>query len=124
MECNCCGQSIDFVANKISIWGMFDNHCFHKYTGSTVDEIINQWIEHISEPIPAIVGEREVDDLGPTSLCPAIVMAGNKELRRVGKMIFPDLKTKKPSYDDVEEYKKALLEDPDISRLLATTKGK
>jgi len=99
-------------------------HVFHKYEAATVEDIIAKWLDHISKPIPAIVGDREVDDLGPTSLTPAILLCGDKEVRRVGKMVHVEYKTRKPkNMQDVEEYKKALLKDPDITRLLLKQYG-
>jgi hypothetical protein len=107
-------------ANRVSIHGMFDCHLFWKYEGKTVDEVIQNWRDHISRPIPAIVGGNKVDDLGPTWLCPAIILSGDKELRRVGEGIFTDYTARKPrSEKDVEKYRAALLSDPDISRILA-----
>lgn len=107
----------------ISIVGMYDMHLSHRVKGATVDEVIENWKTHIASPIPAIVGEREVEDLGPSSLCPATVLLGKKEVRRVGKMVHPDWNTRAPSSEqDVEQYRQALLVDPDIPRLLAEGK--
>jgi hypothetical protein len=108
------------VATRVSIHGMYDMHLFHQVTGRTVDEVINNWLTHISELQPAIVGGAKIDDMGPSNLCPAIVLSGEKELRRVGKMVFPDDHTRKPRNPaDLKEYRDALLADPDIPRLLA-----
>ena len=121
MKCEYCGNEINDVQKRVSIRGMYDMHLFHKIEGRTVDEVIDNWKKHIAQPIPAIVGDRIVDDMGPSVLCPAIVLAGDKELRRVGKMVFPDHNTRRPkSEEDVEAYREALLSDPDISRLLAS----
>ena len=120
-RCKCCGQPLDNVEpDNISISGMYDAHVFDQYSGSTVDEVITQWRERNSKPIPAILGDRKVDDLGPAYLCPAIVSRGNLELRRVGKMVPADYHHRGPrSENDLEEYRQALLSDPDIPRLLA-----
>lgn len=120
-SCNGMGEALVKPKNlRVSIWGMYDTHLFHKYGGATVDEVIVNWLSHIAEPIPAMVGEKKVDDLGPTSLCPAIVLDGDKELRRVGEMVHVDFKTRSPRIKDVERYRRALKADPDIPRILAT----
>lgn len=106
----------------MSVHGIYDMHMFHRYEGATVDELVDNWIAHIANPIPAIVGGVEYADIGPTALCPAIVMCGDKELRRVGPMVHT--RDRKPKPEDVEIYKAALLADPDIPRLLAKTGGR
>ena len=104
---------------RVSIWGMYDCHLFHKYTGSSVDEVLENWQNHIEKLIPAQFSDgTKVEDLGPTALCPAIVLDGNRELRRVGKMIFADYKTRRPARKDLQAYRRALLADPDISNIL------
>src|SRR5699024_5092470 len=115
--CKHCGHEQQ-EPDRVSIWGIYDMHLFHKYDGSTVDEVIDNWLAHISEPILAIVGERKIDDMGPTDLCPAVVLAGEIELRQVGKMVHVR-KDRKPDQEDIESYRQALLADPDIPRLLA-----
>lgn len=99
------------VALRVSIYGMYDCHAFQKIEAKSVDEVIAKWLEH----------NANMDDAyGPTSLCHAIVLDGDRELRRVGKMVFPDEKTgaaKHPA--DIEKYRQALLNDRDIPRLLA-----
>lgn len=103
---------------SVSIYGMFDCHLFHQYQGSTVDEIIDNWLEHISKPISAELDDgRLVKDLGATDLCPAIVMNGETEVRRVGPMVHVG-SDRKPNLKLLEEYRKALSADPDIPRLL------
>jgi hypothetical protein len=109
-------------ANRVSIWGMYDMHLFHRIEGSTVDEIIKNWLEHNSKKQPATVGDRYVEDMGQSSLCPAIVLHGDRELRRVGRMVFADYNQRGKPRDKSElaAYRKALLDDPDITRLLNT----
>lgn len=107
------------LATRVSIRGMYDMHLFHRIGGRTVDEVIGNWIAHNSQKHPAIVGGREVDDMGQSSLCPATVLSGNKELRRVGKMVFPRSTRMKA---DLEAYRAALSSDPDIPRLLSAAK--
>ena len=121
MKCIHCGNEINDMPTRVSIHGMYDMHLFHKIEGRTVDEVIDNWKKHIAQPIPAIVGDRKIDDMGPSSLCPAIVLAGDKELRRVGEMVFTDYNTRCPRAEaDVDAYRKALLSDPDISMILAS----
>ena len=119
------------MALRVSVHGMYDCHLFHEYTGRSVDEILMNWLDHISKPVPAIMGGKEIDNIGPTSLGPAIVLDGKKELRRVGDMVFvrvadygkptehvvPDLKA-------LVEYRNALLSDPDIPFILDGTYDK
>jgi hypothetical protein len=120
MKCPNCGNKFDEMpADRLSIHGMYDMHLFHKIEGKTVDELIDNWRQHIAEPIPAIVGERKIDDMGPSWFCPVIVMSGKTELRRVGKGIWPDYKKRAPRDEqDVSDFRAALLNDPDIPRLL------
>lgn len=108
------------IACRVSIHGMYEMHLFHRITGKTVDEVIKNWKNHNAKKQPALVGEREVDDLGPSMLCPAVVLdANDKELRRVGEMVFPEHGTRQAKTQDIEKYRTALLADPDITRLLA-----
>ena len=116
-ECKACGGELK--ADRVYIHGMFDCHLFHPYTGRTVDELIGNWKSHIAGLIPAVFEDgQKVADIGPTTLCPAVVMAGKIELRRVGPMLHvgPD---RKPDPEEVERYRAALESDPDIPRLLA-----
>ena len=116
-------ENQDGVPARVSIHGMYDMHLFIRFTGPTVDAIISEWISHNLSPNPAIVGGREVDDLGPAMLCPAIVLdSKGKELRRVGEMVF--WREGAPDYEQVEKTRSAWLEDPDIPRLLKETHGK
>jgi len=119
-KCPTCGQDMPPKAMRVSISGMYDCHLFHSFTGKTVDDVIANWIAHNATPNPAIVSGRKVDDLGPAELCPAIVLSDTgKELRRVGPMVFYDLKIKlgeKPK--QLKLYREALMADPDIPRLL------
>lgn len=103
---------------EVSIHGMYDIHLFHRIKGRTVDEVIANWLLHNAQKQPAIVGGEQYEDLGPSNLCPAIVLSGKTELRRVGPMVFPR-NDRMPKPEDVEAYRSALLSDPDIPRLLA-----
>lgn len=111
------------TADAVSIHGMYDMHLFHRIEGRTVDEVIENWIKHNSEKHPANVGGTDIDDLGPSELCPATVLLNGKEVRRVGKMVFCDYKSGEVRDEAaLEAYRKALSDDPDIPRLLAAGK--
>lgn len=111
------------VADRVLIHGMYDMHLFHLIEGATVDEVIKNWLRHNAVKQPAIVGDREVDDMGESMLCPAIVMRGDTKLRRVGQMVFTERSSgkqrSKPDPAKLEAYRAALKADPDITRLLA-----
>ena len=66
------------AADRVSCWGMYDCHAFHKFEGKTVDEVFDAWKAHSTRPD---------QKYGATSLCPVIVLSGQRELRRVGRMI-------------------------------------
>lgn len=73
-------EQLNPKADCVSIWIMHDNHTFTKVeAGQTVEEVVLE-VERISQNAAA-QGDWP-------SLCPAIVLAGTKELRRVGKMAF------------------------------------
>ena len=119
-RCQHCGQSVtEPQANRLSISGMFDCHLFCSYPGNTVDEVITAWKDQNSKPYPAMVEDRQIDDLGFADLCPVIVLHDDKELRRVGQMVMQDWKTKTYLPEELEAYRQALLDDPDIPRLLS-----
>lgn len=119
MRCLNCHQEIRGEAADVKIYGMFDCHLFHRYEGATVDDVIASWRKHIAAPIPATFKDgTSVDDLGPTDLCPAIVLdADGTELRRVGTMVH--VRGREPDAGLLREYRAALLADPDVPRLLA-----
>lgn len=115
---------VEAAPDCVSIHGMYDMHLFHPIKGATVDEVIENWRQHNRELQPAMVGGHKVDDLGPSNLCPAIVLRGDKELRRVGQMIFPrDTANDRAGCDEdkLRAWRDALLADPDIPRLLRAT---
>lgn len=119
-KCPICGGAT-FIADNVSIYGVYDSFHFHKFKVTNVQELIDEWINHNSQPQPAIVNGDKINDLGPAELCPAIVCAGDKELRRVGEMVF----WRGGNFDreKLEEYKNALLNDPDVPRLLERAGG-
>ena len=118
--CKTCEQEIpaENMADELSISGMFDCHLFCRFSGNTVDEIIDAWRDQISKPYPAIVGGREVGDLGATALCPIIVLGNGEELRRVGPMVSLEWSTRQPQEDKLAKWRAAALADPDITKLL------
>lgn len=106
------------VGDRVSIYGVYDCHLFHRITGETVEAVIKNWLGHNSHKHPATVDGVDCDDLGPSMLCPAIVLHHDKELRRVGKMVQMSADGKPRSWKELNDYKDALLKDPDIPRLL------
>jgi hypothetical protein len=107
-------------ADRVTVYGMYECHLFHRIEGRSVDEIIKKWLKHNRHKQPAIVGGDKWDDLGPSMLCPATVFQGDKELRRVGTLVFPDggERGRPESLESLEKYRTALKDDPDIERLL------
>lgn len=101
-------RRIDRIATRVSCWGMYDCHAFHKFHAETVDGVIAAWKDYCTN-------ERDAKYGGPDGLCPVIVLEGDKELRRVGPMVH--------GLDDakrLKEWRDACLADPDIPRLLAS----
>lgn len=70
----------DRTATRVSVHGMYDCHLFTRYAGSTPQEIVSKWQAECQNPD---------EKYGAPMLCPAIVLDGDKELRRVGPMVFP-----------------------------------
>jgi len=104
-NCKSCGQPIpERHADRVSIYGIHDCHLFTKIIGGSVDDVIDSWLSGC---------DRE-NKYGPTALCPAIVLHGETELRRVGEMVHS-----KHDAESIHAYREALLADPDIPRLLA-----
>jgi hypothetical protein len=92
------------TAVRVSCYGMYDCHLFHRFDGSSPDEIAAQWKAH-DDP-----------ECGRTSLCPVIVLGDDdKEMRRVGKMVFHEA--------ELQQWLDACNADPDIPRLLAQRTG-
>jgi len=92
-------QRIDRIANRVSCWGMYDAHLFHRFEGLTPEEIAEKWKTH-KDP-----------KYGKTMLCPVIVLEGDKEIRRVGPAVHHE--------DGLPKWLSACNADPDIPRLLA-----
>ena len=102
------------LATKISAHVMYDCHLFRRLNGTSVDELIADWRRECANPDP---------NYGAPYLCPVIVMDGDKELRRVGDMVFREGPSSWPETDDaVRDWKIAVESDPDIPRLLSAAK--
>lgn len=105
--CPHCGERTG-VPDRVSLWGVYDNHTFTRYEAKSVDELIDAWRQSLKEDDPAI------------SLCPIIVLIGKKEVRRVGEMLHPDYRNGVPKDESaVQAFRETALADPDISRILA-----
>lgn len=92
-------KRIDRIADRVSTYGMYDCFLFHEFKGKSAEEIAQAWQAHKDA------------ELGKTSLCPVIVLEGDKELRRVGQMVF--------RHAELQQWIDACNADPDIPRLLA-----
>lgn len=102
------------VGTRISPHLMYDCHLFRPCVGSTVDEIIADFVAEVRKP-----HER----YGKPMLCPIIVLEGKREIRHVGEMVFPRWHHEK-SFETVNEsqlrkWRDAVLADPDIPRLVS-----
>jgi hypothetical protein len=84
---------------------MFDCHLFDELKADTVRGLAEEWKRFQKG------GDEYSERYGPAYLCPVTVMDGDKELRRVGKMVFRE--------EELPEFIKALEADPDVPRLLA-----
>ena len=99
------------LATRISAYVMYDCHLFRKLNGTSADELIADWRRECAYPDP---------EYGAPYLCPVIVFDGERELRRVGRMVFREGPGTWPETDDaVRDWKIAVESDPDIPRLLA-----
>ena len=119
LTCNACGQQILLNGATISIHGMYDNHTFVKFTGGSVDDVIASWRDHNAAPHMRDYGDYGEIDIGPASLCPAVIINANgKELRRIGKMVDEG---RRGEYDlgELDRWRSAMLADPDAVALLA-----
>ncbi len=93
-------------ATRIAMHAMHDSHCFVRYYASNVDELIGLWRRDL------LHGE-------PLALCPIIVLSGDRELRRVGKMVHYGFRGRGPDEEAINAFRAAILADPDISRIMA-----
>lgn len=95
--------------DEVQFWFMFDNHTFKRLRGATLDEVLAQ-----------------ADEVEAASsygmLCPATLMHGKKEVRRVGPATHSYSARNKNKKDMWEEGKAAwraeLESDTDVMRLL------
>jgi hypothetical protein len=95
------------IPDTVSTWSMHDAHYFVELKGSSVDELIEQWrgLE---------VGH---------SLCPVRLKVGDKQIRKVGKMVHAiydssPADAKALQDEDLRAWREALLDDADVVRLL------
>jgi len=99
-------------ADGIVFFYMHDNHCFTKLKGETLKEVL----AHADEIESGVNGSHG-------ALCSAVLMSGDKEVRRVGTMAHA--RGSKDPKDHWEEGKakwlKELMADPDVKRIM---KGK
>jgi hypothetical protein len=96
----------DRAATHVRTHFMYDCHLFHHSDARSIDELVKLWQAECEKPDKRY---------GPPMLCPVIVMEGEKEVRRVGHMVFP----KTPySECDLGSWLDPVRRDPDIERLL------
>ena len=104
-------KRIDRIANRVSAYVMYDCHLFRQLRGNSVDALIEEWRKECADPDPKY---------GAPYLCPVIVLDGERELRRVGRMVFREGPSTWPETDDaVRDWRRAVESDPEISRILA-----
>lgn len=119
LHCEKCGHPYGepLTAGLLSCGVMFDCHVFDRLKAPTPTALIEAWKQFNAEPHPAQFQDgTTTDDLGPAYLCPVIVMtADRKELRRVGRMVFP---SREKTDDNLAAFRAALEADPDIPRLM------
>jgi len=112
VKCPHCGQ----VSNKgarVSTYVMFDNHTFKQLHANTVDGLIEEW-RALNQS-----GSECLKRNGRADLCSVIIItASDKELRRVGSMVFRN------SGPELAQWRAALLSDADVVALLAQRKAK
>jgi hypothetical protein len=102
--CPQCGH--ESKADRVSLWAMFDDHTFKRYSAKSVDDFIEKWRADLKNE--------------DSALCPVIVMAGAVEMRRIGKMVHPDWGKGAPRDESaVAEFREAVLADPDIARIMS-----
>jgi hypothetical protein len=102
-------QRMDRVANRAATHLMFDCHAFDELKSNSIQGLVEEWQS-------LCMNEEYTRDYGKPYLCPVIIMDGDKELRRVGTMVFPD------SRDCGEQLAKWIGQckaDPELERVLA-----
>lgn len=94
----------------VKFYFMHDSFYFSRLKGSSLEEIAATASALSGTPAGAW-----------GSLCPAILMCGNKEVRRVGPMVHAEcVDGSRRKWDDgIQQWIKALSADQDIVRLLA-----
>ena len=111
LEVNGVKYSRVLSALRVAIHGMYDCHLFTHYEADSPEAIVKAWQEECAG---------RSHQYGPPDLCPAIVLSGKKELRRVGPMIHYDYTKRAPG--KAGAWLAAVNTDPDIRRLLAAPK--
>ena len=94
------------AALRVSAHVMYDCHLFRPLGGRTVDDLLADWRRECAAP---------EERYGRPYLCPVIVLQEERELRRVGPMVF-----RVADEAGVAAWRSALLDDPDIPALLAS----
>lgn len=94
------------VANRVGSHVMYGCHLFRPLKGVSVQALVDDWLKECMAP----------SEMGAPYLCPLIVLDGDKELRRVGQMVFAN-------NDDTDkrlgEWIRLANADPDIPRILS-----
>jgi hypothetical protein len=93
--------------NKVSIWYMHDNHCFSQLEGKTIKDILKE-------------ADRIEKESSYGALCPVIVLAGDKELRRVGPMVHSHGKDKKEWEEGKKRWKEVIEKDNEIMEIIGS----
>jgi hypothetical protein len=96
--------------DHVKFWYLHDNHTFTRLEGDSLDEIAAKASALSYTPTGAW-----------GSLCPAIVMCGHKEIRRVGLIVHAKgANDSRIEWNEgIQQWIKALSADKDIMRLLA-----
>ena len=104
-------RRVDRVATRVSAHVMYDCHLFRALKGASVEALVKDWQQECAKPN---------EGYGRPMLCPVIVLDGEKELRRVGEMVFPATmyRDKTEVAAKLKKWVKAVSDDLDIERLL------
>lgn len=96
--------------DHVKFWYLNDNHTFTRLEGNSLKEIVTMAFVLSRTPTGAW-----------GSLCPAILMCGHKEVRRVGPMVHArGANDSRDKWNEgIQEWIKALSVDQDVMRLLA-----
>ena len=75
------------TVKHVSFYGMYDHMSFARHNGNCLLNVIFNWIYNNSSPKYATYerfGDKVTVDLGPTDLCPAVVVYDDGQERNVG----------------------------------------